>query len=372
MKQFRHTCTSSLLMLLVAVSAISGCKSVGSIGWGSVEADQAAVKYNLLPPFLGGGISSDIMKPGTGDFLMPWQQLYKVSTGIREIAWEGENKLKTRTRDGNSLLLLVNVRYRVNADSASLPILIQKGSLSDEGIGELVATIMRSSVRHHMNELNTEDFLKRDKVEKTQIEIEKAVGAKLDPYGIKIELFKLRDFLFDPKYQNLLDNIQATQEHSEEAEQKKATLIAKKEKEMKQIQGEVNRTIAVAKGELQMATIRGTEYLEQKKNATARVEAEGRAKVATIKAKLDSLSGPGGENLLKIEIVKGLVASQPKFVVINNGGGSSSDGGSQSLNVQRTDTNNLLNQLGLIDAMSGAREKEVTKTTTEKEEIVPQ
>ena len=354
MKKDKRTYISSLFTLATITSAVtvSGCKSVGSIGYGGVESDETAVIYNLLPPMLGGGISSEILEPGTGRPLLPWEQLYKVSTGIREITWNGDSKLQSRTRDGNSLSLIVTVRYRVIPNKATLPVLVQKGALSDEGINDLVATNMRSNIRLFMNTLNTEDFLNRGKVEKTQQDIEAAVSSKLKQYGIEIELFKLRDFIFDAKYQDLLDRIQASQEQREEAEQKKATLIAKKDKEMKQIQGEVSKIIAVAKGELQMATIRGTEYLEQKKNVAARIEAEGKAKVATIKAKLDALSGPGGENLLKIEIVKGLVASKPNFVVLNNSG-SSSAGGANNLSVQRTDTNALLQQLGLIDAMGG-------------------
>lgn len=353
MKKVKRTNFPPLLATLIASGALvlSGCKSIGNIGYGGVESDEAAVIYNLLPPFLGGGISSEILKPGTGRPLLPWEQLYKISTGIREISWDGDSRLQARTRDGNSLYLVVTTRYRVIADERTLPALVQTGSLSDEGINQIVATIVRANIRLYMNDLNTADYLQRSKVEKAQQEIESAVSDSLGKYGIKIELFKLRDFVFDQKYQDLLDRIQATQEKREESEQKKATLIAQKDKEMKQIQGELDKLVAIANGELQMATIRGNEYLEQKKNVAARIEAEGRAKVATIKAKLDALSGPGGENLLKIEIVKGLVASNPNFVVLNSSGSTSQGGGAQSLSVQRTDTNNLLQQLGLIEAI---------------------
>jgi len=105
MKKNQRTYNSKVLALLAAscVVALSGCKSIGNIGYGGVESDEAAVIYNLLPPFLGGGISNEILKPGTARPLLPWEQLYKVSTGIREISWAGDNKLQTRTKDGNSL-----------------------------------------------------------------------------------------------------------------------------------------------------------------------------------------------------------------------------------------------------------------------------
>jgi hypothetical protein len=350
---FNRPRLTKLILATLILSVLSSCKSA-SIGYGGVAEDQAAVVYNLLPPFLGGGLSDKILKPGEMRPLFPWERLYPVTTVIREISWDNGKRLKTRTRDGNSLNLIISVRYKVMAEPSTLKVLVQTCSLTDEGINEFVATTTRSNIRFFMNKLNTEDFLKRAEVEKVQQEIEQAVSKSLAPYGIMIELIKLRDFVFDQKYQDLLDQIQASQEKREEAEQKKATLIAKKDMEMKQVQGQIEKLITMAQGELTMANIRGLEYLEQKKNEALRIEAEGNAEVAAMKARLDAFSGAGGESLLKIEIVKGLIAGKPEFVVLNNGsssGGTSVEGtGSQSLNVQRTDTNTLLEQLGLIEA----------------------
>jgi regulator of protease activity HflC (stomatin/prohibitin superfamily) len=338
-----------VLALLTLSTFLGGCDSLGNVGIGSVEPDQAAIIFRRLPPFLGGGLSEDIVRPGEKRVLWPWESLYKVSTGIREITWNSEDNLRSRSRDGSTILLEIMVRYRVNVTPTTLQSLVQRGALDDKGIDNMVSTMVRSDIRLFMNKLSTEEFLKRAKVQKIQNELEESLTQRLKEYGIIIELFKLRDFHFDQKYQDLLDQIQASQEQREEAEQKKATSVAKKEKETRQAEGIVSKATMVAKGGLEMAIIRGTEYLEQKKNEAARIEAEGMAKVATMKAHLDAFSGPGGENMLKIEIVKGLVASKPNFVVMNQGSG---DASGQSLNVQRVDTNQLLSQLGLLDAVS--------------------
>jgi regulator of protease activity HflC (stomatin/prohibitin superfamily) len=333
---------SALVALLMLGS---GCEQVG-IGYSTVEADQAAVVYQQLPQFMGGGLTGHIVAPGTSEFIMPWQSLIKISTGIRELTWEKQDKLKTRTRDGNMLILEVMVRYRVDIAADKLLKLVQLVSVDDQGVEAMVSAVARSDVRLYFNKLNTEQFLDRDAVEKIQFELEKAMSTRLEPYGIIIELFKLKDFHFQPEYQNLLDDIQEANETTSKIEQKKATVKALKQKRIKEAQEEINRLVNQAKGELQMATIRGEQYFVQRKNEAEEIMAKGKAEVAGMEARLKALSGPGGANMLKIEIVKGLLKSDPKFVVLNQGKSKDSQ-----MNVQKVDTNQLLQQLGLIESM---------------------
>jgi hypothetical protein len=330
---------AALFLLLV------GCKGTDSL-IASVEADQAAVVYRNLPLMLGGGLSTQIIRPGESEVLMPWESVIKLSTGIRELTWEKDDKLKTRTRDGNMLILEVMVRYRVDVSPESLTKLVQLIATSDQGVESMVSAVTRSDVRLYFNKLNTEDFLDRAAVEQIQIELEKAMSKRLNPYGIIIELFKMKDFHFQAAYQNLLDDIQEAKETTSKIEQKKATVLALKKKKIKEAQEEINRLMQKASGELEMATIRGEQYYVQRQNEAKEILARGQAEVAELEARLKALSGPGGANMLKIEIVKGLLKSNPKFVVLNQG---KSDG--SQMNVRKIDANQLLQQLGLLEGM---------------------
>lgn len=330
---------ATLFFLLV------GCEGTDSL-IASVEADQAAVVYRNLPLMLGGGLSNEIIRPGESEILMPWESVIKLSTGIRELTWEKDDKLKTRTRDGNMLILEVMVRYRVDVSPESLTKLVQLIATNDQGVESMVSAVTRSDVRLYFNKLNTEDFLDRAAVEQIQIELEKAMSKRLNPYGIIIELFKMKDFHFQAAYQNLLDDIQEAKETTSKIEQKKATVLALKKKKIKEAQEEINRLMQKASGELEMATIRGEQYYVQRQNEAKEILARGQAEVAELEARLQALSGPGGANMLKIEIVKGLLKSNPKFVVLNQG---KSEG--NQMNVRKIDANQLLAQLGLLEGM---------------------
>jgi hypothetical protein len=332
------------LTLSVILFFQAGCTSFGIEG---VDSDQVAVVFKNLPSFIGGGVSSSLVRPGERRLLWPWEYLIKIKTGIREISFGDDGivkePLKTRTKDGNELLLKVVVRYEVKLEAKSLATLVQQVAASDEGIQDLVVPITQSYVRNYMNDLYTKDFTEASEIERVEVALEEAMNSEMRPYGIQIVLFKLRDFSFQKEYQDILDKIQQAREDTNKEKQRIATVRAEKEREKNIAQEQVNRWIQQAEGDLNQAAVRGKEAFLRSKNDAEAIKAQGKAEIDGMTARLKALEGRGGEALLKLEIAKALSSSGSKFVIMNSD--------SNSLDVNRLDTNQLLNQMGLFESL---------------------
>ena len=103
--------------------------------------------------------------------------------------------------------------------------------------------------------------------------------------------------------------------------------------------------MAEAEGAKIQAEERGRSYLEARQNEAKGIVAQGKAEVEGLVQQISALQGPGGRALLKLEIAKQLVKSNPQFVLLNEGQAGS------GIEVKRTDTNELLNQIGVIEGL---------------------
>lgn len=346
-------------LILVAVFALTviGCQQMGPTEYG--------VKFRKLPPPIGG-VSSSVVSPGEVAVLFPWESIYRFDTAVRDITWpsadskEGENYVNTRALDGNEVALAVTVRYRVSTDPERLTTLVQKVGTDDAAVRELVVAVARADIRTYMNELRTSAFLDEQSRYRAIDKVRDSMAKRLSPYGIDLARVILNDFRFERKlrdgtvdssYQDKLTEIQKLREDTERERSRIETVKAKKQQELNTLQASVNRQIAEAEGYRNQAKLRGDGVFEARSNEAKAILAQGTAAVEGMVAQIQALSGPGGRSILRLKLAQEFLKNDPKFVVL-------SDGGSQGMQVRKTDTNELLNQLGLIEGMAPSVKKE--------------
>lgn len=342
-----------LIFALLFSIVLTGCNTL-FVQMGPTE---YGLRFSLLPRFLGGGVSNHVLEPGQLSFLFPWDQLYRIDVSVKSVEWGEKGKngeyLHTRALDGNEVALAVTVRYQVNADRAGLIKMVHEIATSNKELEEIVQSTASADIRRFMNMLHTSDYLAADERYKAVDAVRDSIRTRLAPYNINILSINLDDFRFerqlpngslDASYQEKLDETQRIREETEREKARIDTVVAKKQQEINEVQALVNRQIAEASGYKKQAEIRGDAYLAARQNESQGLLAQGKAEAEGLKEKIAALSGPGGRAMLKIELVKNLLKSDPKFVLLGQGSNT-------TLDVQRFDANDLMRQAGMIEAL---------------------
>ena len=342
---------SALFCLLLAIS-LAGCDA----GWHQIGATEYGVIFRNLPRFLGGGMASKVHEPGALALIYPWEELFLIDTSVKELSWgfkKEKDHIAARALDGNEVALAVSVRYQIKPEEAGLAKLVDAIGPLPADTDRLVTASVTAAIRLSMNALHTNEFLKTESRYKAVDQIKANLNAQLNPYNIEINSINLDDFRFertledgklDASYQDKLNETQRIREEIERERARVDTIIAQKQQEFNDVQAKVNRAVAEAEGYKKQAQTRGDSYLQARSNEAASVLAVGKAEAEGLSEKVQALSGTGGRALLKLEIAKNLQQANPKFIVM-------SSGGQQTLDVHRTDTNQLLEQAGIFEGL---------------------
>jgi len=345
---------------------MTGCE----IGFQTLEAGEYGVLFNRLPRFLGGGIMNRVLSPAEKEFIWPWQELIRVDTKMRVLTLgrkqgtngtPSEDFLETRTKDGNEVSLSITVQYQVEPKSDSIRHIVERVGDTQQEIDNLVEVIARADIRTHMNTLSTEEYSRSEVRRAAVTRVRDSMQARLATEGINVTLLDYQGHLFeryrgedqkpDDRYQEAINETQELQEKRRLAENKQETLREQLRGELQRVEGENNRLLAEAEGELRRAKIRGEAYLIEKKNKAEQKKAEELAKVEALRAQIEALGQSGADKIVRLAIAQALARQKSKFILLE---GSEQNGTVQGLDVRKTDTNELLNQLGLIGAVANS------------------
>lgn len=364
----------SLLLILLTV-ALSACDA----GFKQLGPTEYGVRFRKLPPFLGGGVANKVEQPGELIMVWPWDDIYVLDSKIQSVEWGDQSSsdtgshftfVETRALDGNEVSLAVRVQYHLSREPEKIIHLIKNVGTSNKAIEQIVVAAARSDIRTQMNKLKTSEFFINQAKYNGEREVLNTLKERLDKHGIYIQSVNLKEHRFerilsdggiDRSYQERINQVQTLEQETERERLRKDTVIADKTREFNNVQAQVNRQIEEATGYLRQAKIRGAAYLASRGNEAKAIQAEGEAFIKGLDAQIKALSGQGGQAILKLELVKSLLKSNPKFVVM--GSGSSSAG--QGVEVRRTDTNELLDQIGVFEAL---KDKSVPRAKTDKTE----
>lgn len=363
-----------IILLLVSLIILTGC----DLPIQQTSSTERGVIFNQLPRFLGGGLRDSVVQGGQMVVVLPWERIIRVETGVQDVVLgDGSRSDKdewgtfvfTRALDGNEVALRLTVRFQVSDKPEDLTKLIQKFASVNDDIRKLVVAVSRYWVRTKMNELQTADFLEDSSRYRAVDAVKDGIQNALKAYGIEILAVALDRFEFarlqpdgtvDTVYQEKLNEVQRLREGTERERLRIETVKSAGLEKFNTTQGEVNRQIAEAKGDLEQAKARGEGYLQTKKNEALAITAEGMAQVEGLVQKIQALSGPGGAAVVKLEVARALKDGGAQFIAL----GSSS--GERNMSVDKTDTNQLLDQLGLIDAMKEENKKREVRGENEK------
>lgn len=341
------------LLVVLMLAFLAGCDT----GLRQMSATEYGVVFRALPKFLGGGYANDVIRPGETVVVWPWDSVYRIDTAVKYVSW-GQKRghadfVHTRALDGNEVALAVTIQYRVGSDPTRLIKLVQEVGTSNDEILEIIISVARAYIRSSMNELKTAQFFQRDARYQAISKVKEHMTKMLAPYGIEIEGVIFDEHRFervrldgtvDTSYQQKIDETQKLREDTERERLRVDTIRAKKTQELNETQAKVNRVVAEADGYRNQAKLRGDGYFASKQNDAQAILAKGRAAAEGLKAQVEALSGPGGQAILKLEMVKQLMKNDPKFVVVGSAGGNSID-------LKRLDTNQLLTQIGIVEGL---------------------
>lgn len=359
---------SRIAILVFALTALTGCQKM--------EAGEYGVVFNALPIWLGGGVKDRVIEPGEVQLVPPWSTVYRVKSTDRSLAWgsagPGSNKqvedyVETRAQDGNEVGLAMTIQYAIQKEKA--PRVIQNIGIESDAVDKLVASAARADIRTHMNILRTRDFFTPDKRQEAVDQVRSALRRRLEPEGILVRDViyndhrferRLSDHSVDRSYQEQIDRTQATNQETEQEEKKVASVIEQKKRELNEAQARVNRVLEQSEGFKTQAELRGDAYLAAKRNEAEQVRALGLAEVEGLRKQVEALKGPGGRAILRLEIVKSLLRSDPRFVVMG------SKNSSNTLQVDKVDTNELLRQMGVTIAAEDKKAAPVVEISPDK------
>lgn len=347
-----------LLALLVSLS-LSGCDT----GIREMGPNEVGVVFRRLPTLLGGGLSNEVIGRGEKRIVFPWDEIYRFTTAPRYVTWgksapNSEAAIYSRARDGNEVALNVTIAYQLSSDPSIITRLAQEVTVTDQGIEDLVIASARSDVRTYMNRLETLEF-RQTKLRDDAIDAVKAsMNKRLNKFGIQVITVNLDDFQFkrlsldgkeDSTYQKMIDQIQAKIEDTKGKIAEKDTVKASKEIELRGIEAKRVSLTKEGEGYKKAMVFRGDAYFETKSNEAKGILALGKAEVEGLSEQISALSGPGGQAILKLEITKQMLKNDPRFVLM----AESKEG--SAMQVKRTDTNELIQQMGLMDALGDSK-----------------
>lgn len=353
---------SSLLALSLLV--LSGCDA----GFKQMGTTEYGVIFRNLPRTLGGGVATDVINPGEVAFIFPWDSVFKFDTSLQYISWGHASQkgnghvgdyVYTRASDGNEVGLAVTVQYRISDKSDELRRLVHLVANANDGVRTLVETIARAEIRTAMNELKTSAFFDRNARYSAIDKAKEMMNAQLAVEGLIVEKVLLEEHRFervlkdgavDRSYQDKIDETQKLGQDTERELLRIDTIRAQKGQEFNEVQAKVNRQVAEADGYAKQSRLKGDSYLQERSNIAQGILATGKAEVDGLKQKIAALAGEGGRAILKLEVAKNLSKENPSFVTL---GGS----GQGAVDVRKMDTNELLRQIGVTEALKDDSKK---------------
>jgi hypothetical protein len=340
------------------------------------------VRFRKLPRLLGGGVggADSVASPLETVVVMPWEEIYRFDTSPKYLTWGrglgdggGATQLvqnedvHTRVLDGNEAALKIKVWYHIQPNPEALVKLVQEVATNEEEIKHLVISVVRSEIRTNLNRLRTSEFRDVTKLNATIDDTLNATQARLGPIGVEVDGLNLLEYRFvrllsdgseDTSYQDRLREIQEKEQDIQGERSRIETVRAKKQKEYSEAESKFNSRVSEAKGFKEQSAYQGDAYHAARSNEAKAILAEGMAEVEGLQKQIAALSGKGGQAMLRLEVAKQLAKGNPRFVAINP-----SQGGGANVDLSKTDMNQLLQQLGVVEGLTGPAQRGQTQPT---------
>jgi regulator of protease activity HflC (stomatin/prohibitin superfamily) len=330
----------SMIMALALILLGSGCVPHTT---GETEVGVRTKKF----AFIGKkGVEDKIYAAGSTYFFLPFiNDWHTFDTKLQNLEMtyrsdRGDRKerddLVFKTIDGNDIALDVIIAYRIDPQKA--PHILQYVARDSRTLREMIVrTIARSKPRDIFGELKTEEFYVAKKREAQAQEAKERLQQIFDPLGVIVEKVLTKDYRFNPKYQQAIEDKKVADQRVERNKSAQAAATEEYKRKLEEARGEVNKMIADADGAYLKAKIEADVYYEQQQLLAEAIEAEGIAEAKGIQEMNEALVGAGGEAMVKLQIAEAIQGKKIILLPVSEGG----------MNLKTTNINELISTLGI-------------------------
>lgn len=215
----------------------------------------------------------------------------------------GRDDLLFKTVDGNNISMGVIIVYRI--DPAKAPQILQNVAKNNDELREtVVRTITRSKPRDIFGELKTEEFYVAERREGQARKAKAVLQTIFEPMGIIIEKVLTKDYRFNPKYQQAIEDKKVADQKVEKNKSAQHAAAEEYKRKLEEVRGDVNKMIADVDGEYMKAKIEVDAYYAKQELLAEAIMSEGIAEAKGIKEMNQAMARAGGEALVKLEIEK--------------------------------------------------------------------
>jgi len=333
------------IVCLVMVMSFTGCVPH------STDSTEVGVRTKKFS-FIGNkGVEDKYYAPGSTYFFMPFindwhtfdtklqnlEMTYSTKSGDRRT----RDDLLFKTIDGNDISLDVIIAYKI--DPIKAPYILQNIAIDDNSLRDkIVRTIARSKPRDIFGELTTEQFYVASKREEQSHLAKETLQSMLNPMGIIVERVLTKDYRFNNKYQQAIEDKKVADQRVEKNKSAQHASLEEYKRKLEEARGVVNGMIADVDGVFQQAKIEADVYYERQKLLAEAIMAEGIAEAKGIMEMNKAMESTGGEALVKLKIAESLKGKKIILIPVSEGG----------MNLKTTDINKLIDTMG-IKKMSG-------------------
>ncbi len=293
-----------------------------------VDTDEVGVKIIYLNPFGKTGVVEKSYGTGYHFFFPPFTGFTKVKKLEQRLdmmahkkqgdTWVGSD-LKLKTFGGNDVWVDLIVTWRIIPEKAYLCVK-KVGEDTSKIERNIIKPVTRDALRFYLGKLTSEEFYEARKREKAVKETKAYLNKKLENMGLKITDILLKDYRFNERYQNAIEQRKVYEQKTlEYIALTKAKLEDAKRKQF-EAKAEANKIIEKAKGELEQAKLKGDAILyAAKKNAEALFQLK-KAEAEALMELNKALSGNGGENLVAKRLVESLKGKEITIIPVSDSG----------------------------------------------------
>lgn len=281
--------------------------------------------------------------------LVPEEQMEQVNQEISEsdriqiVVHErrtGAQSVWVKTADGNDAWVDVIVTYQIVPDQAWQ--VVYKIGDSQEDIANLVASMVRGTIRAWLGELDTKEIL-RAKDREDQVEgmpqrdkagmivldqwgrpVKEVRGAidslndRLGKFGIEIVKLSAPSVTIHPDYEAVLSKKRIAEEERDEYISYQEKAVEEKQTKVNTARGEADAMIELARGRLQRTRQEADAELEAKHNEAEGLRVKYNELATGIAAQTAQLGGPGGDAQVGLAISQAMQGK--KIIVVPSSG----------------------------------------------------
>ncbi len=338
---------------LVSFAALLGMLFTTGCTPHTTGATEVGVRTNSIGIGGGRGVSDTIYAPGSTSFFPPLVTHWHLfDTVLQNLAMTrehssgdraGDDSLQFKTIDGNDISVNVTVSWRIDAQLA--PYLLRFVGESTQEVGDrLVRPVSRTMLRDVLNELSSEEYYN------SELRFEKAEEGRslLNHYlmgeGVVIEQVLLGEHRFNDRYETVIRDKKLAEQNAARYRSEAEAVEQQMSRQLETARGDVQEALEEARGIAERRVLESDAiYFERERQAQALLT-ERSAMAEGLRERARALAGPGGRNMVKLEIARALLG---RPIVFMPGGGG--------MDLRNTDVNDLLDRYGTDRAQQSTR-----------------